>query len=65
MNMTTVELCQWLKEKKISDKYIEYFEAEEIDGYELAQYTDEDLSQLGISERRIRIKILAQFRRIT
>lgn len=63
--MTAVELCQWLKEKKISDKYIEYFEAEEIDGSELALYTNNDLRDLGISEPRIRKKILAQFRKIT
>lgn len=64
MNMTTAELCQWLKDKKISKEYIKYFEEEEIDGSELAAYNDEDLKDMGISEPRVRIKILTQFRKI-
>ena len=64
MNMTTAELCQWLKDKKISKEYIEYFERDEIDGSELAAYKDEDLKDIGISESRVRIKILTQFRKI-
>ena len=62
MNMTTAELCQWLKELKIPVKYIEYFEKEEIDGSQLAEYKEEHLD--FISEPRIRIKILAKFRKI-
>lgn len=62
MNMTTAELCQWLKELKIPDKYIERFEQEEIDGSELADYKEEHLD--FISEPRMRIKILTKFRKI-
>ena len=62
--MTTEELCQWLKEKRIDDKYIEYFRKDDIDGSVLAEYTDEDLKGMGISEPHIRKKIRIQFRKI-
>lgn len=65
MNMTTEELCQWLKERKIDDKYIECFREDNVDGSELATYDDNDLEELGISEPRIRKKIMVQFRKIT
>ena len=65
MKMTVEELCQWLKEKKIAEKYIECFREEEIDGSELAAYNDDDLKDLGISEPRIRKKIMVQFRNIS
>ena len=64
MNMATEELCQWLKEKRIDDKYIEYFRKDDIDGSVLAEYTDEDLEGMGISESHIRKKIRIQFRKI-
>ena len=64
MNMTTVELCQWLRDRNISQEYIEYFKREKIDGSELAAYKDEDLKDMGISEPRVRIRILTQFRKI-
>ena len=64
MNMSTEELCQWLKVKNIPDKYIEYFEREEVDGSQLAAYNEEHLEDIGVSESRIRIKIMTQFRKI-
>ena len=64
MNMTTIELCQWLKDTKISQEYIEYFKRDKVDGSELAAYKDEDLKDMGISESRVRIRILTQFRKI-
>lgn len=65
MDMTTAELCEWLKEIKIPDKYIEYFKEMEIDGLELAAYTDEILEKMGISEPHIRIRILVKFQKIS
>ena len=65
MNMSHKELCNWLREKKIAGKYLHLFEEDEtIDGEELSIYTEKELEQMGISESRIRIKILLQFRRI-
>ena len=64
INMTTAELCQWLKNKNISQEYIEYFKRDDIDGSELAAYKDEDLKDMGISEPHVRMKILTQFRKI-
>ena len=63
MNMTTAELCQWLREKKIPPKYIKHFEQDEIDGSELAVYKDEHLKEF-IPESRVRIKILVQFEKL-
>ena len=63
MNMTTAELCQWLREKLIPPKYVECFEQDEIDGSELAVYKDKHLEEF-IPEPRIRIKILVQFKKI-
>ena len=63
-NMTSEELCQWLKEKSIADKYIEYFRKDDIDGSVLAECTDDDLKGMGISEPHIRKKIMIQFRKI-
>ena len=60
--MTCKELCDWLRAKKIADKYIELFEEDDIDGKELAEYNDEDLKELGILEPRIRKKILVNFK---
>ena len=65
MKMTSEELCQWLKEKKIADKYIECFREDDVDGSELATYNDDDLEHLGISEPRIRKKIMVKFRAIS
>ena len=64
MEMSTEELCQWLKDIKVDAKYIEYFREEKVDGSELAAYDDTDLQELGISEQRIRKKIMIQFRKI-
>ena len=64
MDMSTEELCQWLKDIMIDVKYIECFRGEQIDGSELAAYDDSDLKDLGISEQRIRKKIMVQFRKI-
>ena len=64
MDMSTKELCQWLEDIKIADKYIECFREEMIDGSELAAYDDTDLKDLGITEQRIRKKIMVQFRKI-
>ena len=60
--MTCKELCDWLRAKKIADKFIELFENEDIDGKELAEYNDKDLQDLGILESRIRKKILVNFK---
>ena len=60
--MTCEELCDWLKAKKIAEKYIKLFEEDDVDGKELAEYNDQDLIDLGISEPRIRKKILVNFR---
>ena len=65
MAMSTEELCQWLKDRNIADTYIECFREENVDGAELAAYDDNDLKQLGISEPRIRKKIMIQFRKIS
>ena len=64
MNMTTEELCKWLKDTKINVKYINCFREDGVDGSELATYDDNDLEDLGISEQRIRKKIMVQFRKI-
>ena len=65
MAMNTEELCQWLKDWNIADHYIECFREDKIDGKELAAYDDNDLKDLGISEPRIRKKIMIQFRNIS
>ena len=65
MGLTTEGLCQWLKDIKVDVKYIECFREEDVDGSELATYDDSDLQGLGISEQRIRKKIMVQFRKIT
>ena len=65
INMTTEELCQWLKNKKITPEYIKFFEGNDIDGSVLATFDDQDLKDLGISEPYIRKKIRTQFRRIS
>lgn len=62
--LDTEELCKWLKGLKIADNYIEIFEEENVDGAEMATYGEKDLEELGISESRIRKKILVQFRKI-
>ena len=64
MNMTTEELCQWLKVKLIPAEYIECFERLGIDGSDLADYNEEDLKKLGVSESHIRKRIMNQFRKI-
>ena len=63
-NMTLEEICQWLKEKNIADEYIECFKKDDIDGSVLAEYDDDDLKGMGISEPHIRKKIRIQFRKI-
>ena len=64
MDMNTEELCQWLRKKKIAEKYIKCFEDEDIDGAVLAAYKDEHLISLGISEEHVRIKIITQFKKL-
>ena len=59
-NMTTTELCGWLKEIKIKDKYIKYFEEHDINGSVLITCEADDLKGLGISEGFIRKKIVAK-----
>ena len=63
-DMTTEELCEWLRTKKIAEKYIKCFEDEDIDGAVLAVYKDEHLISLGISQEHVRIKILTQFKKL-
>ena len=64
MDMITEELCQWLKDIKIDVMYIECFRGEDIDGSVLAVCDDSDLKDIGISEPRIRKKIMVNFRKI-
>ena len=64
INMTHEQLCDWLRGKKVPEKYVKLFEDDSIDGGELATYDDDDLEELGISEKRIRKKILHHFRQI-
>ena len=63
-NMTSEDICQWLKEKHIAAEYIECFRKDDIDGSVLAEYDDDDLKGMGISEPHIRKKIRIQFRKI-
>ena len=63
--MSTEKLCQWLKDRNVADNYIACFREDNIDGLEMAAYDDNDLKELGISEPRIRKKIMIQFRRIS
>ena len=65
MNMSTEELCQWLKDRNVADNYIACFREDNVDGSELAAYDDNDLKELGITEPRIRKKIMIQFRKIS
>ena len=60
--MTCKELCDWLRARKIADKYIKLFEDEGVDGKELAEYDDDDLKDFGITEQRIRKRILVNFK---
>lgn len=63
MKMSHKELCDWLK--NIAGKYLYLFEEDEmIDGEEFAYYTEQSLEEMGVSESRIRIRILRQFRKI-
>ena len=65
MQMSHKELCDWLREKKIADKYLHLFEGDEmIDGEEFSYYSEKELEEMGVSESRIRIRILRQFRKI-
>lgn len=64
-DMSTEEVCQWLKERKIADNYIELFRENDVDGSVLADYTDEDLKELGIPKQHIRKKIISQFKKIS
>ena len=59
--MTTEDLCTFLKEIGIDDKYIELFKKDNVHGCELTKYDEQDLEDLGIDQRRIRKKILSHF----
>ena len=60
--MTTEDLCKFLKDTVgIEDKYIELFREDKVLGNELSSYDDDDLESLGISEKRIRKKIMKHF----
>jgi len=63
-NMTTKELCEWLKTIQISDEYIKLFEKNNINGGTLAALNDDDLEDMGISKRFIRKNIMVRFRQI-
>ena len=63
-NLTTEELCEWLKTIKLSDDYIKLFEKNDINGGVLATFEDEDLQEMGISQGFIRKKIMGQFRQL-
>ena len=64
-NMTTVELCQWLRnELNLSDNDIKCFEKEDIDGSLLAEFDVNDLEEIGIQKSFIRKKIITKFRNI-
>ena len=59
--MTTEDLCTFLKDIGINDKYIELFKKDKVHSWELAAYNEQDLEDLGIDQRRIRKKILSHF----
>ena len=63
-NMTTKELCEWLKTINVSDDYIKLFEENDINGGILTTFADEDLKDMGISKGFIRKKIMVQLRQI-
>ena len=63
-DMSTEELCQWLKDKKVADNYIACFREVDVDGEVLEAYDDNDLKELGITEPHIRKKIMIQFRKL-
>ena len=63
-NMTTNELCEWLKAIHVCDEYIKLFEENDINGGTLATLNDEDLEDMGISKRFIRKNIMVRFRQI-
>ena len=62
--MTTEDLCKFLKDIGIEDDYIELFKKDKTNGCELATYDDNDLKDLGITQKRIRKKILARFKEL-
>ena len=63
-SMTSVDLCNWLKMKKIPEKHVKLFEDNEIDGEVLTTFSENDLEEMGIGESYIRKKILVQFSHI-
>ena len=63
-DMSTEELCQWLKDKKVADNYIACFREADVDGEVLEVYDDNDLKEMGITEPHIRKKIMIQFRKL-
>jgi len=63
-NMSSKQLCDWLKTKKIPEKYIKMFEDSDIDGELLAMFGETELEEMGIGESHIRKIILVQFSRI-
>ena len=59
--MTTEDLCRFLKEYNIPDKYIELLRKNRVNGSVLARYDEDCLEDLGIKEKRIRKDILGHF----
>ena len=59
--MSVEDLCKFLKEIGIEDKYIKLFKSDKINGSELARYGEDELEDLGITKPRIRKKIIAHF----
>ena len=63
--MTTEDLCIFLKEIGIEDKYIELLKQKKVNGCELAVYDEQDLEELGIDRRWMRKKIISRFEMLT
>jgi len=63
-NMTTNEICEWLKTIQLPDEFIKCFKDHDIDGDTLADLTDDDLKELGVSVGYERKKIIKKFSKI-
>ena len=63
VNMTVDEVVQWLGTIKLGE-HSEAFRKEDIDGALLAEYSSENLEEIGIKLGKDRKKILVKFRQI-
>ena len=63
-NMTTDQLCEWLKSIDIDDEYIQCFKKAHIKGRTLVFFTENELEEIGVSLSYVRKQILVEFRNI-